>query len=425
METVPQQHPVLGKRPIGVERPGKVNLANWAATDSNRLNAIEGLRGYLALWVLVCHVLWASGLQANALSGLPKLLRMGEYAVDLFIIVSGFVIFLSLDSRSVSYKQFIVRRFFRLFPLFLILFAIAVPFSRLSLWNVLHATQYLGPTQVQFLTDTMEMWWENIYWNIPLHLLMVHGAIPEFLIADAPGAFLVPAWSVSLEWQFYLIAPFAYALAISSKQSSRLALCGICLLLILGARYAFPTVQYGAALPFHVEYFFLGGASYFLYKRWSAYRLHNVWFSVTGSAAVVLILVTRSLIPVGLWIVFMGAILERSTSLASRVVSPFFTNALNLYLGRISYSIYLTHILIIVVMQHFLLVCAPQLTKGWHFMLLLSSTCVVTIAVSAMSYRFIEAPGIEWGRIVARELAQRRAGRADADRDIASQAALR
>jgi len=190
METVPQQHPVLGKRPIGVERPGKVNLSNWAATDSNRLNAIEGLRGYLALWVLVCHVLWASGLQANALSGLPKLLRMGEYAVDLFIIVSGFVIFLSLDSRSVSYKQFIVRRFFRLFPLFFILFAIAVPFSRLSLWNVLHATQYLGPTQVQFLTDTMEMWWENIYWNIPLHLLMVHGAIPEFLIADAPGGIL-------------------------------------------------------------------------------------------------------------------------------------------------------------------------------------------------------------------------------------------
>lgn len=61
-----------------------------------------------------------------------------------------------------------------------------------------------------YFTGMVESWWANIHWNIPLHLLMLHGVVPEVLVARAPGAFLAPAWSVSLEWQFYLVAPLAY-----------------------------------------------------------------------------------------------------------------------------------------------------------------------------------------------------------------------
>ena len=249
-----------------------VTGSEGASRAPHRLNAVEGLRGYLALWVLVCHVLWAAGFEVEALSGLPKLLRRGEYAVDVFVIVSGFVIFLSLDTRQESYKQFIVRRFFRLFPLFIVLFALAIPLSRLSLWNVAHASQYLTPNQAQYLIDTVGMWWQNIHWHAPLHLLMMHGMVPELLLPHAPDSFLMSAWSVSLEWQFYLIAPLAFALAVSSERFQRLGLCVICLLLLLGARYVIPSVPLGAALPFHVEFFFLGAASYFVYKRRLAWR---------------------------------------------------------------------------------------------------------------------------------------------------------
>jgi peptidoglycan/LPS O-acetylase OafA/YrhL len=45
------------------------------------------------------HALWASGHEAEALTGLPKLMRTGSYAVDLFIMISGFIIVLSLDKQ--------------------------------------------------------------------------------------------------------------------------------------------------------------------------------------------------------------------------------------------------------------------------------------------------------------------------------------
>lgn len=265
-----------------------------ASRGSHRLNAIEGLRGYLAFWVLTCHVLWASGFETTALSGLPKLLRQGAYAVDLFIIVSGFAIFLSLDKRQVSYQQFVVRRFFRLFPLLIALFAIAIPLSNLSMWNATHATQYLTPHQIQSLSDKTVTWWDNIYWHVPLHLFMFHGTIPDSLIPDASGAFLMPGWSVSLEWQFYLLAPLAYAAAVSSKPVHRLGLCGLCLLMFLGARYVIPPVRYGAALPFHVEFFFLGAASYFVYKYRSAYQIPDTWFPVACGISLVLLLNRQS-----------------------------------------------------------------------------------------------------------------------------------
>ena len=378
----------------------------------SRLLPVEGLRAYLALWVLVCHALWLSGYPPDALAGLPKLIAMGPYAVDLFIIISGFVIMLSLDKQRETYLQFIVRRFFRLFPVFIVLFVVAIPLSHVFLWNVTHASQYLTPDQIENWTDIMESWWENIQWNIPLHLLMLHGVVPEVLVKDAPGAFLVPAWSVSLEWQFYLVAPLAYAWAVSARPYRRLGLYALCLVLVLAARYVYPTVSYGAALPFHVKFFFLGAASYFLYQRQAAHQLSDTAFPVACCLALSLFGLSGSawsLIPVVLWMAFLGLLLEHPSSFSSRLVAPLLTNPFVLYLGRISYSLYLSHVLVIIVIQYALLTWAPNLTQVVHFWVLLTCTTAATIAVSTVLYRCLEAPGIHAGRYLARRLAARRA----------------
>ena len=260
----------------------------------------------------------------NALGGLPesiyKLLALngdGGYAVDVFIIISGFVIMLSLDRQRETYVQFIVRRFCRLFPMFIVLFAIGIPLSQVSLWNVTHASQYVTPAYIENNVALVESWWANIQSHISLHFLMLHGAVPEIWLKDAPGAFLRPAWAVSLEWQFYLVAPLAYVWAVSTRPSRRLGLSVLCLVLFFVARLMLPHVRFGAALPFHVEFFFLGAASYFFYRHQEVHRLSDVAFPVAGCLAIFVLMLSNkawSLLPVALWITFLGLLLEQPSS---------------------------------------------------------------------------------------------------------------
>lgn len=51
----------------------------------------------------------------------------------------------------------------------------------------------------------------NRYQNILAHIPLIHGLIPPSALPDAAAAFLGRAWSISTEWQFYLIAPQAVA----------------------------------------------------------------------------------------------------------------------------------------------------------------------------------------------------------------------
>ena len=403
----------LQGRPRGPvqDEGGRSSSAPSAAVS--RLLPVEGLRAYLALWVLGSHALWVAGYRPDALVGLPKLIGLGGYAVDLFIIISGFVIMLSLDNQRETYLQFVVRRFFRLFPVFIVLFVVAIPLSQASLWNVTHASQYLTPDQIEYDANMVKSWWANIQWNIPLHLLMLHGSVPDVLVNGAPSAFLVPAWSVSLEWQFYLVAPLAYACAVSVKPYRRIGLCALCVLLVLAARYVFPTVDHGAALPFQVKFFFLGAASYFLYQRLAAHQRSDTAFPVAFCLALFLFGLSGrvwSLVPVGLWMAFLGLLLEPPASFSSRwLVTPLLTNPVVRYLGRISYSLYLSHLLVIIVIQYALLTWAPNLSQMAHFGILLAGATAVTIAVSTVLYCYIEAPGIYAGRSLARWLTARRA----------------
>jgi peptidoglycan/LPS O-acetylase OafA/YrhL len=239
---------------------------------------------------------------------------------------------------------------------------------------------------------------------------MLHGAVPDVLVKDAPGAFLIPAWSISLEWQFYLVAPLAYAWAVSARPYRRLGLCALCVVLVLAAKYVLPAVEYGAALPFQVTLFFLGAASYFFYQRQAAHQLSDIAFPVACCLAVFLFGLSGrawSLIPIGLWMAFLGLLLEQPSSLSSRLVKPLLTNPIVLYLGRISYSLYLSHILVIIVIQYALLTWVPDLSQMTHLGVLLAGTTAVTIALSSVLYRYLEVPGIHAGRALARRLAAR------------------
>src|SRR4026209_1050430 len=83
------------------------------------IKEFDGLRGLLAMWVFATHIL-----ELGPYASAAALIR-AHLAVDIFIILSGFVIF-HLLSTGEDYRAFITRRWFRLFPVFAVCFLIAL-----------------------------------------------------------------------------------------------------------------------------------------------------------------------------------------------------------------------------------------------------------------------------------------------------------
>ncbi|HTD67568.1 MAG TPA: acyltransferase, partial [Candidatus Limnocylindria bacterium] len=157
------------------------------------IKEFDGLRGLLALWVFASHVI-----ELGPYSALGPSLR-AHLAVDVFIILSGFVIF-HLLSTGEDYRSFIMRRWFRLFPVFAICFLLAL---------TLYASLKINDETAFGMGHT-----KNLTPYLIAHATMLHGAVPEQLLPQSARAILVSAWSVSLEWQFYLLAPLLFAFAI-------------------------------------------------------------------------------------------------------------------------------------------------------------------------------------------------------------------
>ena len=172
---------------------------------------------------------------------------------------------------------------------------------------------------------------------------------------------------------------------------------------MLGRRWL-PVDLYGAALPFHVEFFFIGAASYFLYKHMRG-RVPLGTPGLVAGLVVLLVLVTRGrpheLAPVYLWGVVLSLLCAKPADrlrdwLSRPLVHPWAQS-----LGRVSYSVYLAHLPLLAVVQFTLLNLAPGLDRVSHFWLLFAGTLLVTLPVSGLLYTKVEAPFMRLGRALA------------------------
>jgi peptidoglycan/LPS O-acetylase OafA/YrhL len=161
----------------------------------SRFDALDGLRTWMAWLVVASH--FPSHAKLIVLNDRWKILEdMGGPAVDTFIVISGFVITHLLLTRSEPYSAYIVRRFMRLFPTYLVC-------TILSVSVAVAVGNFVVPL--------------NLPWQIAAHATMLHGIFPNEILMKSPYEFLPPGWSVSLEWQFYLVAPLIIAFCRSSR----------------------------------------------------------------------------------------------------------------------------------------------------------------------------------------------------------------
>ncbi len=171
----------------------------------------DGLRGWLALWVALAHILAWCGFGRIAIEGKTGAL-WSEFtgagaAVETFIILSGFAIHTLMLREPQSYGRYMTGRFFRIYPVY----ALCLLMSLALLPSVAHLVSSL-PWRENYYIGWMGLISENqsaqpmthTIW----HVSLLHGALPKQVLNYAATTLLKPAWSISLEWQFYLAAPF-------------------------------------------------------------------------------------------------------------------------------------------------------------------------------------------------------------------------
>src|SRR5205814_6933311 len=135
----------------------------------DRLSGLDGLRGIAASAVLVCHIAAAFCFVHGG--NVPQWLASGKFGVQVFFVLSGFVILMTIE-RCASPGTFLASRFARLFPAYWAAIAIA---AALGLWcpgefpNVSSKLVAANFTMLQRFLGLPPLDWS--YWTLPCELV--------------------------------------------------------------------------------------------------------------------------------------------------------------------------------------------------------------------------------------------------------------
>lgn len=359
-----------------------------------KIRTFEAARGLLALWVVIGHTIKHAGYDPDEI-GRWSLFARPEQAVDCFIMLSGFVIFLLLDSQRTSYRDYISRRFLRIAPIYAVVLAV----SALTLgWqlDVISAQRWTGATVVGDLTlhhDAIN----HLAGHLLAHATMLHGLVPSSILPSGLYAIVGQAWSISVEWQFYLVAP-AFFYLVTTKRWRTLGT----LVLSLPLLAHLPSLGDGTAVK-QGGFFVIGILSYYLWKHSDAIRSEHLplleLFAAAGIALALYFMSTHK-VSMALWTVMLGmAIMEkrRVTGNLFSLATLFASKPSLQWLGKISYSLYLVHNLVIYFWLDQLDTRLPSVSKAAFLGILLPSVIVTAISLSALSYRWIERPFMQLG----------------------------
>jgi peptidoglycan/LPS O-acetylase OafA/YrhL len=347
---------------------------------------LEGLRGILALWVVAFHVVAICGPE------IPKgvlVLVDGGHAVDVFIILSGFVIASLVVTRQESYEVFIARRILRIFPVYFVCVLAAIFLQQ----DGLMPKRYQQDDYVSLLI---------------VHLLLLQGAIPESLISGASSAFLNPTWSTSLEWQFYLVAPFFIRFVLKGFVGLLLSALLVALLYksmsVLNVSLGGMS---GAFLLSKLSLFWIGIVSYLAFLR----ATREAELRNTGIALFAVVLVVFSYAaPISrilgflIWILVFSLMLQIRNGVDLKILKLVKTLRLRpvVGLGAISYPLYLSHEPVIWICKS-LVEVHLQTTQSWHGTALVALFSMpLSILLSIVLHRTLEKPAIAYGKKLLR-----------------------
>lgn len=339
---------------------------------------IDGLRGIAAMLVVFFHLY--GNLRGAVSPWFPRfldtLLAHGNIGVQIFFVISGFVIAYSVGDKHINLAfigKFALRRSIRLDPPYWVSIAIAI-----------------------FLIYLSTVMFSDIHRELPTPVtVLIHLVYLQDMMGY--GNIVAVYWTLCLEVQFYLLYVISFALLqrATGTDSIMLALRSTWVLWLTLALGLASVCNYFGLFTIAVKHtflpywhnFFLGSLICWYYKGWIKQRYFLVsWLVLLGFTLYFNYEVNAVTTLVTAMAVFIAGMRNR--------LADIFSSAPYQYLGKISYSLYLFHPIIgwrvISVGKRYL---GPDINVVEACLLFLAGV-MISIMVSDIVYRFIEKPSL-------------------------------
>ena len=345
----------------------------------SRIQPIDGLRTFAAFGVIWIHT-WAycgyPSIKIGALDLYQAVAIVGN-GVDFFFVISGFCMYLMAGGKEYNlkgYGQFIYKRFLRIAPAFyvaVIVYAVFVEIANPSFY-------FLKQVSYHFL----------------------------FLNNITGNTISGPFWSIATEWHFYMILPLCILLSKKISLPKTLLILSVCSLVLfcivnkgfLPYGYWEPQILVRFpefAVGIYAAYIFKQGKSVpklfngikglifaFLIMYIGRFLKFTPLLEWAGSAGFFFKSIADTVMVIGFGILLLHVITQASA------LSNILSGRIITWLGRISYSIYLWHSLLFILLGDMLI-----RLKGSSYSVLIIFVLISigTIIVSHFSYKYLES----------------------------------
>jgi peptidoglycan/LPS O-acetylase OafA/YrhL len=362
-------------------------------TTSGHIRQLDGVRGLAITMVVAFH----ASIVFTTTSEIPylayRVLTFGWAGVDLFFVLSGFLITgILVDSRGCSsyFRTFYIRRVLRIFPLyFAYLFLILVLFRYLWRW-------YSGE----------DLWqWTNPWWFIT-YLMNWKPSGPH------RDPFMGHLWSLAIEEQFYFVWPAVVWLVPRNKLSLTCALVALGALVTrcwMSAAGVSAAVIYDRT-PCRLDCLAVGAFVAVGVRDFRPFL--DRWAPRVFAASAAGFLVVEALSPKPVWAnlpmrtagasllaLCFGGVVFRSATSHTGWMHGFFSSRLLCQLGKYSYGIYVLHEVLSEFTVSFVRNLssghlAPALVLGLKYFYL-PALLAGTFALAWLSWNFLEQPFLQ------------------------------
>ena len=373
---------------------GRAGDASLPFKAGEHIPELDGLRGFAIFLVLIWHYFYAQvwNIPGTQLANIKQALGFTWSGVDLFFVLSGFLIAgILIDNKDKTkyFSTFYIRRICRIFPLY---------YLHLSLFIILllAGVDEISPFNKLFQTDSSVPLWSYFVYLQNVFMGKATSFGPEWLGVT---------WSLAIEEQFYLFFP----LLIRFIPGPRLPYLFIWFIIM--AVYLRATMPGFAAYintPWRADSLMIGASLAYLMRQagfieWVVNHRRLVCSIFSVFLVVALLTNFSSARPFSLtityfWLAILFALLILiCITFKDNLLSRIFRNRTLIWLGSISYGVYLFHQPISGIV-HGLIRYAPPYIASWFDAMVTLLSLIVTLAVAHVSYNYFEKKIIRFGR---------------------------